>query len=49
MKDYVISYSHSLGNAILPCYGYEVAGILLNMAHMAIQGHKFSNVTIYKV
>lgn len=49
MKDYVISYRHQLGDAMLPCYSWEVAGILLNMAHMAIQGISFSNVTITKL
>ena len=46
---YCISYHHVLGDAALRCYGYEVAGILRNMVHMALQGHEFSNVTITKL
>lgn len=49
MKDYVVSYSHSLGFAEIRCYSWEIASILCNMALMAIQGHCFSNVTINKV
>lgn len=49
MKDYLVTYTHSLGMAELPCYSWELAGILANMAMMAIQGHFFSNVTINKV
>lgn len=49
MTNYCISYHHSLGDASIRCYAWEVAGILRNMVHMAIQGHKFSNVTITKI
>jgi hypothetical protein len=47
--DYVISYHHVLGDAALRCAKWEVAGILRNMVHMALQGHEFSNVTITKL
>ena len=43
---YYVSYHHVLGDAAIRCYGWEVTGILRNMIHMALQGHKFSNVTI---
>ena len=46
---YFISYHHQLGDAAIRCYGWEVAGILRNMVHMALQGHQFSNVTITKI
>ena len=46
---YYVSYRHSLGDASIKCYAWEVAGILRNMAHMAMQGHVFSNVTITKI
>lgn len=46
---YYVSYHHSLGDTSIRCYAWEVAGILRNMVHMAIQGHKFSNVTIVRV
>lgn len=46
---YFVSYHHSLGDAVINCYSWEVAGILRNMVHMAVQGHKFSNVTITRV
>ena len=49
MISYCISYHHSLGDAALRCYGWEIAGILRNMMHLAIQGHKFENVTITKL
>ena len=49
MKDYVVSYSHSLGFAQISCYSWEIASILWNLAFMAVQGHTFSNVTINKV
>lgn len=45
-KIYVISYTHSLGAACIPCHACEVAGILRNMCHLAMQGHSFSNVSI---
>lgn len=47
--DYYISYHHVLGEAVLRCNSWEVAGILRNMVHMALQGHQFSNVTITKI
>ena len=46
---YYVSYRTRLGDASIRCYGWEVAGILRNMAHMALQGQKFSNVTITKI
>ena len=46
---YFISYHHTLGDASLKCHAWEVAGILRNMVHMALQGHTFSNVTITKI
>ena len=46
---YSISYRHSLGEATIRCYGCEVASILRNMVHLALQGHEFSNVTITRV
>lgn len=49
MKDYVISYTHSLGFAEIRCYSWEIASILFNMAVMAINGHSFGNVTINRV
>ena len=49
MKNYFISYRTKLGDAALKCYQWEVAGILRNMVHMALQGHQFSNVTITKL
>lgn len=49
MKEYVISYTHVLGDAALRCYSWEVAGILRNLVHLALNGHEFSNVTITKI
>ena len=49
MKDYVISYTHSLGDAVLPLYKDEVAGVLANMAELAMRGHEFTNVTIHRL
>ena len=49
MKDYVVSYNHSVGFGQIRCYSWEIASILSNIAVMAIQGHSFSNVTINKV
>ena len=46
---YYVSYTHSLGFASIACYGWEIAGILLTMSSLALQGHEFSNVTITKV
>lgn len=46
---YSISYHHALGDASIRCYAWEVAGILRNMVHMALQGHEFSNVTISRI
>lgn len=46
---YYVSYHHVLGDAVIRCYASEVASILRNMTHMALQGHKFSNVTITRV
>jgi len=46
---YEISYTHTLGCASLRCYKWEVASVLRNLAHMALQGHKFSNVTIKSI
>lgn len=43
---YTISYTHTLGECSLMCNQNEVAGILRNMAYLAMDGHKFSNVTI---
>ena len=49
MKDVIISYRHTLGDVVLPCYGWEVGAILKNLLCMAMSGHKFSNVTISRV
>ena len=49
MKDYVISYTHSLGCASIMCYRWEVASVLRNITHLALQGHSFDNVTIKRV
>ena len=46
---YLVSYHHIMGDATIFCSGSEVAGIMRNLVHMALQGHKFSNVTIQKV
>ena len=46
---YYVSYRTRVGDASIRCYGWEIAGILRNMAHMALQGQKFSNVTITKI
>lgn len=46
---YYVSYRHTLGDASIKCYAWEIAGILRNMTILAIQGHKFSNVTITKI
>lgn len=44
--NYYVSYRTRLGDASIRCYAWEVAGILRNMVHMALQGHQISNVTI---
>ena len=49
MKDVIISYHHTLGDCVLPCYAWEVSSILRNLFVMAMDGHKFSNVTISRV
>ena len=49
MKDVIISYRHTLGDVVLPCYRWEVGAILKNLLCMAMNGHKFSNVTISRV
>ena len=46
---YYVSYRTTLGDASIKCYAWEIAGILRNMVHMALQGHRFSNVTITKI
>lgn len=46
MKDYVISYTHTLGNATLYCYQWEVGAVLNNITKLALKGHKFSNVSV---
>ncbi len=46
---YYISYHHTLGDASIKCYAWEIAGILRNMVNLALQGHVFSNVTISKI
>lgn len=46
---YFVSYRTLLGDASIKCYSWEIAGILRNMMHMAMQGHVFSNVTITKI
>lgn len=44
---YLVSYTHSkLGSASVIAYENELASILRNLAHLSIQGHEFSNVTI---
>ena len=43
---YTISYTHTLGECSLMCNACEVASILRNIALLAMDGHKFSNVTI---
>ena len=45
---YTISYTHTLGECSLMCNPCEVASILRNIALLAMDGHKFSNVTIHK-
>jgi hypothetical protein len=47
--DYEIGYTIPCGKFTMLAYAYEVAGILRNMVHMALQGHQFSNVTITRV
>lgn len=49
IMSYYISYHHSLGDASLRCYAWEIVGILRNMVELALQGHEFSNVTITKI
>lgn len=49
LMSYYVSYHHTLGDASIKCYAWEIAGILRNMVHMALQGHSFSNVTITRV
>ena len=46
---YYVSYTHQLGFASIACYGWEIAGILLSMMELALQGHSISNVTITKI
>ncbi len=46
---YYISYHHSLGDASLRCYAWEIVGIMRSMVELALQGHEFSNVTITKI
>jgi len=49
MKSFIISYHHSLGDCVLPCYEWEVGAILRNLLVLAMDGHNFSSVTISKV
>lgn len=49
MKDYLISYTHTLGACSMMVYSWEVASVLMNMALMAIDGHQFSNVTLKRL
>lgn len=49
MKDYLLSYTHTLGACFMMVYSWEVASVLRNMALMAIEGHQFSNVTMKRV
>lgn len=46
---YLISYTHRLGEASVIAKQNDVASILRNMAHLAICGHQYSNVTITKL
>ena len=46
---YEISYTHTLGDASLRVYDWEVASVLRNLTYFALQGCKFSNVTITKI
>jgi hypothetical protein len=42
-----ITYTHKeLGEAAIICSQFELAGILRNLIHLAIQGSEFSNLTI---
>lgn len=47
--NYVISYTHSLGNASLRCYDWEVIAVIKNLTQMALQGHSFSNLTLKRI
>ena len=49
LMKYLISYTHSLGEASVIARQNDVASILRNMAHLAVCGHQYSNVTITKV
>lgn len=49
MKNYMISYRHTLGEASMLCYSWEVGSILRSLTLLALQGHQFSNVTINRV
>lgn len=49
-----IRYNFNMGGEIVPalccCFAYEVASVLRNMAHLAInRGFKISNVSIKKL
>ena len=47
--DYLVSYRTSFGQACLYCSSWELAGVMRNIAHMALQGHQFNNVTFQKL
>ena len=46
MKDYVISYTTNIGSVSLPCYSWEMCGILKSLVAFALRGFALSNVTI---
>lgn len=46
---YEINYFTSLGEVSFLCKAWEVASVLRNMVHLALQGHQFSNVTLRKL
>lgn len=49
MKNYVISYTTNVGVFSLPCYSWEVGGILKSLVAFALRGFALSNVTIKSV
>ena len=46
---YEINYRTNLGDVSFLCKAWEVASILRNMMHLALQGFTFSNVTLRKL
>ena len=49
MKNYVISYTTNVGSFSLPCYQWEMSGILKSLVAFALRGFNLSNVTIKSV